>query len=278
MRTIEVSGIARTDQGQPSPLTDKRMHYGHAWEAEVRERGDFGRVRLRGTESGALFSVDKQSTTKHYRVLYKLDNLAPGERQILVSYAGRADRGGLLEWVAVLTETPADGRQFLLRERPSTQHLQATERRGSIEGALPTDSREQLFVGFQFTTEPGQFWLSQLSIQVRSESERWSVPPPAVREWLPPTLFDAAWYQSQLPSPLNGGDNALQHYLREGEARGFSPHPLFDPIWYKSQLKTELGESESALDHFLRVGAAAGLSPHPLIAPQPTSIHLSEST
>ena len=171
MRTIEVGGLSPAVQGRLSPVNDKRMLYGPAWEAEVRERGDFARVRLRGTESGALFNIDKQSTTKPDRVLYKLDNLAPDEQHILVSYAGRADRGGLLEWVAVLTETPADGRQFLLRERGS-QRTQAIERHGSIEGTLPTDSREQLFVGFQFTAEPGQFWLSQLSIQVRSASER----------------------------------------------------------------------------------------------------------
>lgn len=85
----------------------------------------------------------------------------------------------------------------------------------------------------------------------------------AAAGYTPHPLFDPAHYigQGALPSP---GEDALAHYLREGQ--GLDPHPLFDADWYRSQLSTET-QGEALLSHYLREGWRQGLRPHRLFDP-----------
>jgi len=73
-------------------------------------------------------------------------------------------------------------------------------------------------------------------------------------------LFDPVWYGEQTGLPTARA--TLDHYLAEGEARGWSPHPLFDVVWYRRQVKGAARSQLGAFAHYLQRGAARGDRPH----------------
>lgn len=79
-------------------------------------------------------------------------------------------------------------------------------------------------------------------------------------------LWDEAWYRSQLRT--DQPQDAIAHFLDEGQAQGLSPHPVFVPSYYLSQLPESHRGRKPVLAapflHYLSVGAAKGWSPHPL--------------
>src|SRR5580765_1976755 len=78
-------------------------------------------------------------------------------------------------------------------------------------------------------------------------------------------LFDEGWYSRQAGATL-GREQAVEHYLAEGAARGLQPHPLVDPLSMKAQWTSKrlalLGD-EDPLTFYLRRGLW-GTRPHPL--------------
>lgn len=77
-------------------------------------------------------------------------------------------------------------------------------------------------------------------------------------------LFDCAHYSRV--SGVRGSSNALRlHYLQQGWKERLSPHPLFDAKFYEGQLPAPL--TEPALVHYLREGWRSDLSPCVLFDP-----------
>lgn len=75
-------------------------------------------------------------------------------------------------------------------------------------------------------------------------------------------LFDASWYAEQCGKPLSRSA-AARHYLRRGQAAGFTPHPLFDPQHFAENRAEEF----SGVDPFVAyISSAKHLSEdtHPL--------------
>ena len=71
--------------------------------------------------------------------------------------------------------------------------------------------------------------------------------------------FDERWYRAQAPSI---GEDAIGHYLLEGEAIGLTPSPLFDPVWVATQLdQVTIG---GILTAYLKTDRYRRASPHPL--------------
>lgn len=64
-----------------------------------------------------------------------------------------------------------------------------------------------------------------------------------------PRLFDAAYYRSQLRTPV--GD-ALLHYLTVGDAHNVCPNPLFDPAVYRRYNMLPSEAQANTLVHYMR--------------------------
>ena len=71
-------------------------------------------------------------------------------------------------------------------------------------------------------------------------------------------FFDLSFYHLQLPTPFATVDEAIEHYLAEGEEAGLNPNPFFDVEWYKSTYLDAATERASPLLDFI---AHAGLQP-----------------
>ena len=76
-----------------------------------------------------------------------------------------------------------------------------------------------------------------------------------------PSLFDPAYYRSQLSKRINS--DPYQHYLAHGIGRGMSPSPYFDVEWYK-KYRINSTDTVDPLAHFESVGVDRLLDPHPL--------------
>lgn len=70
-------------------------------------------------------------------------------------------------------------------------------------------------------------------------------------------FFDEAWYRSRYSDV--GGQDALLHFVTEGDALARSPSSRFDPEWYLSQLPEGLGAATGPFAHYMKVGLAKGL-------------------
>lgn len=81
------------------------------------------------------------------------------------------------------------------------------------------------------------------------------------REKLFQVLFDADWYLEQYPEALRTRQSPLQHYLTEGEARGFKPNRYFDPEYYVARAPGAAKFQGSALEHFALKGWKRGRNP-----------------
>jgi hypothetical protein len=75
-------------------------------------------------------------------------------------------------------------------------------------------------------------------------------------------LFDEDWYTYQYGSFIRG-QNALEHYVSEGEALGFCPNPLFDSKYFR-QNNHLMKNDENALERYIRCWATDLCDPHPL--------------
>lgn len=70
-------------------------------------------------------------------------------------------------------------------------------------------------------------------------------------------LFDAEWYRvTQAPDVVP--EQAVQHYLQEGAARGLCPSPLFDGPWYIQNNPDVAQAGLNPLLHYLGCGRAEG--------------------
>ena len=81
--------------------------------------------------------------------------------------------------------------------------------------------------------------------------------PEAVAQIAAFELFDAEWYRTN-QSPGLAVDQAVQHYLREGAARGLSPGPHFDGPWYLENYPDVAAAGLNPLLHYLHRGRAEG--------------------
>jgi hypothetical protein len=77
-------------------------------------------------------------------------------------------------------------------------------------------------------------------------------------------LFDVGWYAEELGTPLPPGVDPIEHYVREGAAKGLSPNPCFLPRWYASKHRAARRTEHDPFTHYVMQGAARGDSPHPL--------------
>jgi len=75
-------------------------------------------------------------------------------------------------------------------------------------------------------------------------------------------LFDVTYYRAS--AGLGTGTDALSHYLRRGYSAGLSPHSLFDRAFYSSQLPKFEHRTFDAFVHY--VHCPFELDPHPLFS------------
>jgi hypothetical protein len=59
-------------------------------------------------------------------------------------------------------------------------------------------------------------------------------------------LFDAAWYLEHYPDAAESGLDPVDHYVKEGAAKGYRPHPLFDTGYYARQMARRLSGTAAA--------------------------------
>lgn len=79
-------------------------------------------------------------------------------------------------------------------------------------------------------------------------------------------LFNESHYRSQVPL-LQAHDDAIVHYLLEGEAAGLTPSPAFAPDYYRLRYPIEVAHAElSPLLHFIYSGQREKKRPLPLAA------------
>jgi O-antigen biosynthesis protein len=83
------------------------------------------------------------------------------------------------------------------------------------------------------------------------------------RGWSPHPLFDVVWYRRQVKGAARSQLGAFAHYLGRGAARGDPPHGIFDRDWYLEQAPDALGHPTGLLGHYLDIGGPAGITPNP---------------
>ncbi len=86
------------------------------------------------------------------------------------------------------------------------------------------------------------------------------------RGWSPHPLFDVAWYRRQVRGAARSQLGAFAHYLRRGAVRGDRPHEIFDRDWYLERAPDALQHPAGLLGHYLEVGGPAGITPNPWLA------------
>ena len=65
--------------------------------------------------------------------------------------------------------------------------------------------------------------------------------------------FDAGFYAEQAKAEFSNEQEAVAHYLDEGEGQGFRPAPHFDPVFYRERYP-DLTGTESLLVHYILHG------------------------
>jgi len=76
-------------------------------------------------------------------------------------------------------------------------------------------------------------------------------------------LFDQTWYQRTYSEVSASPLNPFDHYILEGEEKGYQPNPYFQPDWYKKQSKGARRGKMPALLHYARLGWKNGKDPSP---------------
>jgi GT2 family glycosyltransferase/glycosyltransferase involved in cell wall biosynthesis len=76
-------------------------------------------------------------------------------------------------------------------------------------------------------------------------------------------LFDAEFYVSHNVDVAVGLDEALQHYVAEGDRDGRWPMPLFDPVYYARHAGIERATNVNRLLHYALIGRYRRISPSP---------------
>ncbi len=70
-------------------------------------------------------------------------------------------------------------------------------------------------------------------------------------------LFDAGWYGANYPQVGQSGMDPLRHYVLAGAAQGLDPGPLFSTSFYMER-NPDVAGGENALLHYVRHGQARG--------------------
>jgi hypothetical protein len=70
-------------------------------------------------------------------------------------------------------------------------------------------------------------------------------------------LFDADWYRNNYPQVGQSGMDPLRHYVVTGAARGLDPGPLFSTSFYMER-NPDVAGGDNALLHYVRHGQARG--------------------
>lgn len=79
------------------------------------------------------------------------------------------------------------------------------------------------------------------------------------------TMFDETYYRRRAARlSVAVGDNALEHYVREGWTQGLDPHPLFSTQYYLKENEDVAGAGVNPLVHYANFGAAEQRVFHPL--------------
>ena len=82
----------------------------------------------------------------------------------------------------------------------------------------------------------------------------------AVRDILASGLFDPEFYLQLYSDLRDAGIDALDHYVRSGEAEGHVPDPIFQPAEYRNMNMSEADPTRNALEHYINEGERAGHS------------------
>ena len=82
----------------------------------------------------------------------------------------------------------------------------------------------------------------------------------AARDILRSGLFDPEFYLQHYPDLRDAGIDALDHYVRSGEAEGRVPNPVFQPAEYRDMNMSEADRTRNALEHYVTEGERAGHS------------------
>ncbi|QIF05177.1 TylF/MycF/NovP-related O-methyltransferase [Roseimicrobium sp. ORNL1] len=72
--------------------------------------------------------------------------------------------------------------------------------------------------------------------------------------------FDAPWYSHTYQEQLNGGE-PLTDYLKKGWKRGRRPNAWFDPEWYRATYLKTKSKKAQPFRHYLEIGMAQGFKP-----------------
>jgi len=78
-----------------------------------------------------------------------------------------------------------------------------------------------------------------------------------------PEFFDSEWYAETYLSGDCSNIDPLEHFLREGSARGYNPNSVFDTKWYQLQNPDIRTLDSIPFIHFIEWGAAEGRRCHP---------------
>ena len=80
-------------------------------------------------------------------------------------------------------------------------------------------------------------------------------------------LFDDGFDLASNPNVARAGSNALDHYVRYGDAQGRQPNPIFSPREYRELTRPRLPAESNALQHYIEEGEAAGFNASRLFKP-----------
>ena len=81
-------------------------------------------------------------------------------------------------------------------------------------------------------------------------------------------LFDYEFYLRTYPDVRDSGMDALDHYVRHGDAEGRGPNQVFLPNQYRQTVRPPLPAGRNALQHYIEEGEPAGLNATRLFNPR----------
>src|SRR5439155_23384654 len=76
-------------------------------------------------------------------------------------------------------------------------------------------------------------------------------------------LFDAEYYLATYPDVAECNVDPLVHFLEEGAGEGRNPHADFDSAFYLEQCRLKGEQPNNPLLHYIRIGEARGFTTRP---------------
>jgi glycosyltransferase involved in cell wall biosynthesis len=77
-------------------------------------------------------------------------------------------------------------------------------------------------------------------------------------------IFAARWYLQRNPDVVAAGEDAFDHYSKQGWKDRRNPHPMFDVAYYLGKYRDVAAAEVDPLVHYIEYGWREGRNPHPL--------------